>query len=414
MSCNSNVQQSAAALAEASLLQSFHTTLAFSKNDVFIRLLNNGLKSQFLRRTFPINHNLIITHPAREFCRLALQRVGAKFLPAEENSPFSIDSVGRDFDRSVAHYLTESLTKSHHDIKAVYGYEDFSYQTFKTAKNFGLKTMYELCIPFWQTTNSILKEEAERLPEWAQTIRGLKDSSFKLERKTKELELADTILCISNFVERSIPPELKKNKNCLVVDFGCPDIAPPPLRQANKQAPLRLLFAGTLTQRKGLADIFAACKLLKRKDIELIVMGAPAADMDFYRKQFPEFIYEPPGPQARVFEIMRHCDVFVLPSLSEGRGLVQLEAMANRMPLITTANATGDDLIQEGKTGFLVPIRSPESLAEKFNWFADHRDETAAMGNQARDSVLNWSWSRYRQQIVAAAKQVICDAESPG
>ena len=51
---------------------------------------------------------------------------------------------------------------------------------------------------------------------------------------------------------------------------------------------------------------------------------------------------------------------------------MQQEAMLCGLPIIVTANAGGEDLIDEGKTGYLVPIDSPEILAEKISWFADH------------------------------------------
>ena len=120
-----------------------------------------------------------------------------------------------------------------------------------------------------------------------------------------------------------------------------------------------------MTQRKGLADLFAAFRLLKRSDVELVVMGSPLASHEFYRSELPDFQYEPPRPHAEVLKLMQSCDVFVLPSIVEGRALVQQEAMACGLPLIVTANAGAEDVIDEGETGFLVPIRSPEVIAER-------------------------------------------------
>src|SRR3989442_15995027 len=109
-------------------------------------------------------------------------------------------------------------------------------------------------------------------------------------------------------------------------------------------------------------------KLVKPSDAELVVMGSLILPMQFYRNQCEHFIYEPPRPHPEVLRLMRTCDVLVLPSIVEGRALVQQEAMACGLPVIATKNAGGDDLIEEGRTGFLVPIRSPETIAEKINW----------------------------------------------
>src|SRR5437870_247692 len=87
-------------------------------------------------------------------------------------------------------------------------------------------------------------------------------------------------------------------------------------------------------------------------------------------------------------------------SIVEGRALVQQEAMACGLPLIVTANAGGADLIDEGKTGFLVPIRTPERLAEKIDWLADHKPEAREMGNRAREKAIGITWDRYRARIL--------------
>jgi len=193
------------------------------------------------------------------------------------------------------------------------------------------------------------------------------------------------IFCPSGFVYDSLPEQIRNTKRCVVAEFGSPQPRPEASRRVrNGKGPLRVLFAGSLTQRKGLADLMEAVRKLNRTDIELVVLGSPVAPLDFYRKQPVEFTYESPRPHAQVLELMERCDVFVLPSIVEGRALVQQEAMTCGLPLIVTRNAGADDLIVEGETGFLVPIRSPDAIAEKLAWMADHRTEVTAMSHASR------------------------------
>jgi glycosyltransferase involved in cell wall biosynthesis len=119
-----------------------------------------------------------------------------------------------------------------------------------------------------------------------------------------------------------------------------------------------------MSQRKGLADLFEAMKLLKGEPISLSILGQPSMPMEFYRKQFSEFEYFPPCSNQKVREIMKAHDALVLPSIVEGRALVQQEALSCGLPIIVTPNAGGEDLVEEGITGHLVPIRSPEKIAE--------------------------------------------------
>jgi hypothetical protein len=152
-----------------------------------------------------------------------------------------------------------------------------------------------------------------------------------------------------------------------LVPYGAP---PPPAwptedpRDQDPNRPLRLLFAGALSQRKGLAEVFAALRLLHcPREIELVLLGQPCAPMEFYRAQKVPFTYEPPRANEAVLALMATCDALVLPSLVEGRAIVQLEALSRGLPLLVTRNAGGEDLITPGETGFLVPNRGKNFLA---------------------------------------------------
>ena len=100
------------------------------------------------------------------------------------------------------------------------------------------------------------------------------------------------------------------------------------------------------------------------------------------------------------------CDVLVLPSIVEGRALVQQEAMACGLPLIVTKNAGGDDLISTGETGFLVPIREPKAIAEKIDWFASNRERIAGMAIAAQRRASERTWSAYGEEVLHAIQSV--------
>jgi glycosyltransferase involved in cell wall biosynthesis len=132
------------------------------------------------------------------------------------------------------------------------------------------------------------------------------------------------------------------------------------------------------------------------------VLGTPLSPLAFYRRACPDFIYEPTRPHPQVLALMDTCDVLVLPSIVEGRALVQQEALSRGLPLLVTANAGGEDLIEPGVTGWLVPIRDPAALAERIAWFADHRDQIPAMRVAARRVAAARTWDAYASRIIAA------------
>ncbi|MEI7729529.1 MAG: glycosyltransferase family 4 protein [Verrucomicrobiota bacterium] len=379
--------------AKRAVLLKFFTTLATAKSDCLWPARVGR------RRAYALPKSILETRPMRESVRLLATSMGFTWLTRHECGWASVDAVYRDLDAHMATWLT-SLGKAKFS-GAVHAYEDGALATFQAARQQGLRCSYELPIVYWETSRRLLAEEALRYPEWEPTLVGTRDSAAKLERKTREIDLADVVVCPSAFVARSVPE--RHSKKCVVAEFGSPEVPSASIASHSRNRPFRLLFAGSMTQRKGLADLFAAMRLLKRKDIILVVFGAPLAPHEFYRRQYPDFIYEPPRAHAEVLTLMGSCDALVLPSIVEGRALVQQEAMQCGLPLVVTANAGGEDLIEAGRTGFLVPIRSPEALAEKIAWFADHRADLFEMGLLARQKSAQYTWPAYAQKILSHA-----------
>ena len=399
---NCNVRAVISSLDKLNMLEEFHTTIALNIPVALLNLLPLTIRNGVKRRTFPVASSKVITHTYRELVRLTCTKIGTRRFVRHESGWASIDAVYKHLDSVVGNRLPKLVSKRL--VDAVYAYEDGALSSFRKAKELGVRTFYELPIAFWETGRKLMLEEAERLPRWAKTLHGgITDSPQKLNRKSKELALADVVICPSLFVKESLPVWAGK-KMIVVAPFGSPKIiytdesAADGGRNAGNR-PLRVLFCGALGQRKGLADLFNAVKLLNTPSIELVVMGSLLAPMGFYEGELSKFTYEQGRPHEDVLKLMRSCDVFCLPSIVEGRALVMQEAMSQGLPLIITPNTGGEDLIVEGCTGFHVPIRSPQAIAEKINWFLEHRTALPDMRRMSQEHAARYSWDEYGARI---------------
>lgn len=390
----------ASALAEHQLGR-FATGFGFAHEPWFMPGLSASLRKEIGRRRYDLPAELLYTRPTRELTRLVAQRAGWTSLLRQEHGWASVDAVYQDLDRAVARRLP--AWKKKHGLTAAYAYEDGALHTLRAAREEGMLAVYDLPIAYWETLRTLLREEAQRLPQWEPTLQGgTRDSEQKIARKTAELEAADLIVCPSQFVLETLPENARRKKRCIVAEFGTPEIVVPPRQKRTSAGKLRVLFAGSMSQRKGLGDLFAAMKSLRRSDVELVVMGSPQAPMSFYRSEYADFIYEPTRPHGEVLKLMASCDVLCLPSIVEGRALVQQEAMACGVPVIATLNAGASDLVIDGVSGFLVPIRSPVIVAEKLSWMADHPEATRTMGLTAQTMARQVTWVRYGEKILRA------------
>tara|TARA_B100000035_G_scaffold141899_1_gene120728 strand:- start:3292 stop:4542 length:1251 start_codon:yes stop_codon:yes gene_type:complete len=282
----------------------------------------------------------------------------------------------------------------------LHAYEDGCFYSFVQAKELGIQCSYELPIAHWGTVRRLLAEEAERYPEWEPTLESTREPEEKLFRKEEELRLADRITCPSQFVLDSIPLKIRQKTACQISQFGSPRYEPLNFERSTQNNTLKVLFVGSMSQRKGLADLFEAMKLLSGEPVSLSILGQPSMPMEFYRKQLAEFAYFPPCPNLKVREIMKEHDALVLPSIVEGRALVQQEALSCGLPIIVTPNAGGEDLVDEGITGHLIPIRSPEKIATAIRTLIAKGRKIDEIRQLCQTKAKQYSWASYAQRII--------------
>jgi len=95
---------------------------------------------------------------------------------------------------------------------------------------------------------------------------------------------------------------------------------------------------------------------------------------------------------------MSEADVFVFPSLFEGFALVILEAMAVGLPVITTPNTAGPDLIEDGKEGLIVPAGDANALREAMQSLLHNPERARSMGRAAHEKAKEFTWERYGER----------------
>jgi glycosyltransferase involved in cell wall biosynthesis len=93
--------------------------------------------------------------------------------------------------------------------------------------------------------------------------------------------------------------------------------------------------------------------------------------------QYAEVV--PKQPHHQLPEWYGQSDLFLFPTIEDGFAAVLPQAQANGLPVLTTPNSAGPDLISDGTNGWILPIRSPESFVSRLLWCDDHRTELADM-----------------------------------
>ena len=160
-----------------------------------------------------------------------------------------------------------------------------------------------------------------------------------------------------------------------------------------KPRPFRVVYMAFTQPLKGLHYLLDAWEQLPElADAELLISGFFSEMPEELRQQYIQRMEKDPritwvpGTQTPE-QYYREASVFVFPSLTEGFGRSVVEAMACGVPVITTEHA--EAIVENGKTGFVVPIRDSQAIKEKIQYLYDNRDVAEKMGRDARNAVLS-------------------------
>ncbi|KJL34472.1 N,N'-diacetylbacillosaminyl-diphospho-undecaprenol alpha-1,3-N-acetylgalactosaminyltransferase [Microbacterium azadirachtae] len=157
---------------------------------------------------------------------------------------------------------------------------------------------------------------------------------------------------------------------------------------AGQGAAFRLLFVGRITRDKGVGDLLDALALLADRGVEVAsVIVGPGEDAGLERRieDFAaEHAVQRVGSVADPRAYMRAVDMLCLPTLREGFGQVIVEAAGLGVPTITTQATGARDVVVDGETGLIVPVKDGIALAAAIERAVADRDDVRRWGSAAR------------------------------
>jgi glycosyltransferase involved in cell wall biosynthesis len=178
---------------------------------------------------------------------------------------------------------------------------------------------------------------------------------------------------------------------------------------------MTVMFAGTVTPRKGVLQLIRAGEILNLgKKVLFLIVGNLNLDREYAQKvveyakikgvnaKFTGFV-----PYKDLKALYSACDIFVLPSFEEGQPIVLLEAMASGKPLIGSKVGGIPMQIRDGWNGFLVEPKNERQLAEKIKYLIDHSEERGRMGKNSRELAEGeFNWSKIAERYLEVYREV--------
>jgi len=148
-------------------------------------------------------------------------------------------------------------------------------------------------------------------------------------------------------------------------------------RAFSAERPLRVLFLGQVSLRKGVAQLLEAVQLLSGEHVEFWFVGPVQIDVPQELKLHPQVRWFGAAPRVSVESYYRDADVFIFPTLSDGFGLTQLEAQAWKLPVI--ASRYCGEVVRDGFNGVVLEEVSGRAIADVLLNFLRAPERLSAM-----------------------------------
>ena len=300
------------------------------------------------------------------------------------------------FDRWVGDHLNR------HDF--VHAMPGQALRTFRRAKSLGVRTVLNHATGPARHWVEVMLGEYRRVGLEIDSETVYDDKYWA--REAEEYRLADLHCAASTVVRNQLLGCGVPAGKIWIVPYGAsPTLFFPPREKQFDS--FRILFAGQLSLRKGVATLLRALSNIGRRDWKVDffgpVSGEVQKDLADYQGNIP-LQFHGSVSQPSLAEAMRQSSVLVLPSLEEGFGLVVPQALACGTPCIVSDQVGAKDLISHQENGSIFPVGEPDVLAAELDFWAGQK--TVVYGD--------YSWNRPARQLLSLSSQTAKVNEGAG
>jgi glycosyltransferase involved in cell wall biosynthesis len=159
------------------------------------------------------------------------------------------------------------------------------------------------------------------------------------------------------------------------MERGPDGVALPPQAKRAERGPgkrLKALFLGSVILRKGVGQLFDAVRMLKNEPVDFTFAGPIGVKIPDEVSNLPNVRFLGPVDKATAEQLYRESDVFLFPTLSDGFGLTQLEALGHGLPVIASTHC--GQVVEDRVSGLVLSEVTPEAIADAIMQLVRDRD----------------------------------------
>ena len=212
-------------------------------------------------------------------------------------------------------------------------------------------------------------------------------SSWLIAREEREYAMAQRIITLSSFAKWSFTNQSVPTKKVtlLLSAVNVSHFRPKEnvilarRKRIKNSAPLHVLMVGTLSMRKGVIDLIEiARRLAGTMQFRFVGDVLPEA-LDFKKQAGSTIEFVRRVPEPNLGQHYAWGDVFLFPTIEDGFPAVLAQALAAGLPVLATPNSSAPDIVRQGETGWILPIRNPSIFIDQLLWCDRNRHKLEDM-----------------------------------
>ncbi len=171
----------------------------------------------------------------------------------------------------------------------------------------------------------------------------------------------------------------------------------------------QIIFAGRLSEEKGILDMIEVAKKLP-KEINLLVLGSGPEELKIKKlaEKLSNIHYLGYQPKDKVISLIRGSDILIQPSLMEGSiSSTLIEAMACKVPIITTTAGANKETIEHLKTAYIIKSNSPDSIIDGINYLFSNEQARIKLTENAYVLAKNFDWNTIGKRHLEIYKKML-------
>jgi len=266
-----------------------------------------------------------------------------------------------------------------------FGFNTNCLETLELLQKRGVFTVVDQVDP-GKVEEDLVLEEGERWPGW-EKVPGRFPETYWARLKA-EWGIADVVLVNSEWSAEALVRQGLPRDKIIVVPLAIDLARDHELHPVNPEGVLKVLWLGSVILRKGIQYLAEAARLLQDRNIEVLLAG-PLGISERAVRSFPANVKVLGWiTRDQLGEVYRQAHVYVLPTVSDGFAITQLEAMAHGLPVVTTPNC--GRVVTDGWDGLVVPARDSRALADALARLNDDRQWLRSMSANALLTIMKY------------------------